>query len=138
MRFIEPEESEEGAASNRSRPLALIIEDDPDIGHLIARMLTPAAYDFLTTSSGVDGLRHARAARPDVITLDLALPDIDGLEVLARLKASVHTRDIPVIVVSIRGDETRRLAGAFAVMSKPVDRVALRKVVKDAIASHTR
>ena len=121
--------------SGRSRPLVLIIEDDPDIGHLIVRMLTPVRYDFLTTSTGVDGLRHARRSLPDVITLDLALPDMDGAEVLARLKAADETQDIPIIVVSIRGDETHQLAGAFAVMAKPVNRAELRAVVERAIAS---
>jgi CheY-like chemotaxis protein len=130
-----PSTTEFNEAASRSRPLVLIIEDDPDIGHLIVRMLTPVRYDFLTTSTGVDGLRHARQSRPDVITLDLALPDMDGSEVLARLKASDETKDIPVIVVSIRGDEAHRLAGAFAVMSKPVDRVGLRAAVERAIAS---
>ena len=135
MERSEFELSEHDDLPRRSRPLILIIEDEPDIGHLIVRMLTPVQYDFLTTSTGADGLRHARLSLPDAITLDLALPDIDGVEVLRRLKSSPTTSDIPVIVVSIRGDEAQYLAEAFAIMLKPVDRVALRQTVVDAVAS---
>jgi CheY-like chemotaxis protein len=121
--------------AERSRPLILVIEDDPDIGHLIVRMLSSARYDFLTCSTGTDGLRHARAALPDVITLDLALPDMDGVEVLRRLKSVDSTRDIPVVVISIRGDEVPQLVGAFAVLPKPVDRVGLQRAVDRALAA---
>jgi CheY-like chemotaxis protein len=114
--------------------LVLIVEDDPDNAHLIARVLTGAKYDFLVTSVGRDALQHARVAQPDAITLDLRLPDIDGLDLLAQLKATADTRDIPVIVISILADESDpRLADAFATVSKPIDRDLLRRIVGAAL-----
>ena len=125
--------------SIRSRPLVLIIEDDPDNAHLIERVLTGAKYDFLVTSVGRDALQHARVIRPDAITLDLRLPDIDGLDLLQQLKSTAETRDIPVIVVSIVADEREpRLAGAFARLPKPIDRNLLRRTVAAALREHPR
>ena len=128
-----------GSAANRSRPLVLIVEDDPDNAHLIARVLTGAKYDFLVTSVGRDALEHARTAQPDAVTLDLRLPDIDGLDLLQQLKATAETQDIPVIVVSILADESdSRLAGAFATIPKPIDRELLRRTVAAALGVHRR
>ena len=126
-----------GLESSRSRPLILIVEDDPDNAHLIARVLTGAKYDFLVTSVGRDALQHARVIQPDAITLDLRLPDIDGLDLLQQLKTTAETRDIPVIVISILADERDpRLAGAFAKLSKPIDRDLLRRTVAAALGAH--
>jgi CheY-like chemotaxis protein len=124
------------AQSQRSRPLILVIEDEGDIAHLIARVLTAAKYDFLITARGTDALRHAVEARPDVVTLDIQLDDIDGREVLRQLKEDPSTRDIPVIIVSILGDETDpAVHSAFARLSKPIDRGALRDAVARAIVT---
>ncbi len=124
--------------SRRSRPLVLIVEDDQDNAHLIARVLTGAKYDFLVTSVGRDALQHARSIRPDAITLDLRLPDIDGLDLLQQLKTTVETRDIPVIVVSILADERDpRLASAFATLPKPIDRNRLRNTVAAALGEQS-
>ena len=126
-----------GSAVSRSRPLVLIVEDDPDNAHLIARVLTGAKYDFLVTSVGRDALEHARTARPDAVTLDLRLPDIDGFDLLQQLKATAETQDIPVIVVSILADESAtRLTGAFATIPKPIDRELMRRTVAAALGVH--
>ncbi len=123
--------------TRRSRPLILIVEDDRDNAHLIARVLTGARYDFLMTAVGLDAIQHAHTVLPDVITLDLRLPDIDGLDLLVQLKAAEETRDIPVIVISILADERDiRLSGAFAALSKPIDRDLLRKTVEAAANQH--
>ncbi|HEX5165182.1 MAG TPA: response regulator [Thermomicrobiales bacterium] len=122
--------------SGRSRPLVLIVEDDRDNAHLIARVLTGEKYDFLVTSVGRDALHHARTIQPDAITLDLRLPDIDGLDLLAQLKATAETSQIPVIIVSILADERDpRLAQAFATLTKPIDRERLRETVVSALQS---
>lgn len=128
-----------GEMSTRSRPLVLIVEDDPDNAHLIARVLTGAKYDFLVTSVGRDALQHAQVSQPDVITLDLRLPDIDGLNLLEQLKLNPDTRDIPVIIVSILADESDpRLDTAFALLPKPIDRVVLRRTVAAALQAGGR
>jgi CheY-like chemotaxis protein len=128
-----------GEPSTRSRPLVLIVEDDPDNAHLIARVLTGARYDFLVTSVGRDALQHAQVSQPDVITLDLRLPDIDGLALLEQLKINPDTREIPVIIVSILADESdSRLDSAFALLPKPIDRNALRRTVAAALQAGGR
>jgi CheY-like chemotaxis protein len=128
-----------GEPSTRSRPLVLIVEDDPDNAHLIARVLTGARYDFLVTSVGRDALQHAQVSQPDVITLDLRLPDIDGLALLEQLKINPDTRDIPVVIISILADESEpRLDTAFALLPKPIDRNALRRTVLAALQAGGR
>lgn len=123
--------------SRRARPLVLIVEDDRDNAHLIARVLTGVKYDLLVTSVGVDAIQHAQTVQPDAITLDLRLPDIDGLDLLVQLKAGEDTRDIPVIVISVFADERDvRMAGAFATLSKPIDRNLLRQTVEAAVNQH--
>lgn len=129
-------DTEPGPMAPRSRPLVLIVEDDPDNAHLIARVLTGAKYDFLVTSGGRDALQHARVSQPDVITLDLRLPDISGLDLLRLLKADDATRGIPVIVISILADESDpRFTEAFALLGKPIDRDLLRRIVTAAVQS---
>jgi CheY-like chemotaxis protein len=124
--------------SPRSRPLVLVIEDEGDIAHLIARTLTAAKYDFLITTRGADAMRHAIEASPDVITLDIQLQDLDGRDVLRRLQEHPSTRDIPVVIVSVLGDEDDPFVkSAFARLSKPIDRAALRDAVARAISSRT-
>lgn len=131
---VQPGSDETVSGSLRSRPLILIVEDDRDNAHLIARVLTGAKYDFLVASVGADALQHASTVLPDAITLDLRLPDIDGLDLLDRLKTTEATRRIPVIVVSIVADERDpRLVGAFASLSKPIDRNLLRQTVEAAV-----
>ncbi|MEX1158310.1 MAG: response regulator [Thermomicrobiales bacterium] len=129
-----PNPNQTPGGADRSRPLVLIVEDDPDNAHLIARVLTGAKYDFLVTSAGRDALQHARTILPDAITLDLRLPDIDGFALLQQLQSTPETREIPIIVVSILADERDpRLSSAFATLPKPIDRVRLRKTVAAAL-----
>lgn len=118
------------------RPLVLIVEDDTSVARLIARFLTRAGYAVMVAASGEDALERARALPPAVITLDLVLPRLSGAETLAALRADVRTRDIPVIVVSVRGDEAEFEAlPVFATLTKPLDREALLRAVAAAIAS---
>jgi len=125
--------------SSRSRPLVLIVEDDRDNAHLISRVLTGAKCDVLVTSVGHDALQHARTILPDVITLDLRLPDINGLDLLEQLKETAETQEIPVIVVSIVADELDpRLVGAFATLAKPIDRIRLWQTVEAALRTQQK
>jgi CheY-like chemotaxis protein len=91
-------------------------------------------YACFTAPTGESGLRMAREMLPAVITLDLVLPDMRGTDVLRELKRVPETRDIPVIVVSIHGDEHFWLEGAFDILSKPIDREKLRAAVAEALA----
>jgi CheY-like chemotaxis protein len=115
----------------------LVVDDRPDARYSMARPLAIAGYDVRETATGRDALRLARL-RPDGIVLDLALPDMDGFEVLRRLKADPVTRDIPVILKTAvhldDGDRQRGLdAGAAAYFAVPFDPQALIEAVRGAL-----
>jgi len=105
-----------------SRPLVLVIEDDLRAAELIRTHLTGGGYRVALVASGHAGLGAARRLQPHAITLDLGLPDLDGWEVLHRLKRDPATQAIPVLVVSAREQGQLGLSlGAVDWLVKPVD-----------------
>jgi CheY-like chemotaxis protein/two-component sensor histidine kinase len=104
----------------------LVVDDSPEDATLIANYLSTEGYATLIAHSGKDALLLAETNRPFAITLDVIMPDLDGWEVLQRLKHNPATAAIPVIIVSLSEDRDTGLAlGAVGVVSKPVNRVAL-------------
>jgi threonine synthase len=93
----------------------LIVDDNPDDALLVRRLLeAKKAYRVFHATDGYTGLSEARRRRPDLIVLDLTMPNMDGFSVLQELKLDPHTRSIPVIVVSARDvtqSERERLTG---------------------------
>jgi DNA-binding response OmpR family regulator len=83
-------------------PQVLIVEDDPRIRSLMMRSLTDRDYAVTSATTGMSGLTMAVEGRPDIVLLDLGLPDIDGLEILAMLRA---VSQVPVIVTTARDDD---------------------------------
>ncbi len=99
----------------------LIVEDDPDFAAILLNMARDRGFRGVVSMQGQEALDVACALRPDAITLDLRLPDIDGWVLLDRLKHGAETRHIPVHVISALEGERRALEnGAFAVLHKPV------------------
>ena len=98
----------------------LIIDDEPQILRALRINLSARGYEVTTAATGAAALRAAAETRPDVIVLDLGLPDIDGLEVLAGLRG---WNDTPVIVLSARSDSAEKVAaldaGADDYVTKP-------------------
>jgi len=86
----------------------LVVEDDLKIQRVIARVLTNAGYQVMTSFSGQEALSRVKAETPDLVILDLWLPDIDGLEVCRDLRSK---STVPVIILSARGDEANKIAG---------------------------
>jgi len=119
-----------------SEPVVLIIEDDKSIQNFLSVSLRTNGYSVIPVKKGIDGLSLFFSNNPDVILLDLGLPDIDGVEVLRQIRES---SDVPVIVVSARGQEAEKVSaldeGADDYVTKPFNinelmarvRVALRK-----------
>lgn len=100
----------------------LVVEDEPDIAELIRYHLEGNGYEVTTVARGEEALAKAHQEKPDLITLDIRLPDIDGFEVLQRLKSDEETADIPVVIVSIVPDrEDGFRLGAVDYVVKPVD-----------------
>ncbi len=104
-----------------SFPLVLVVEDDPLAAELLIRQLDRAGFRSEIVSKGSEVVAKAAAMQPAVITLDVLLPDLDGWEVLARLKHQEATRAIPVVVISVVDNPELGLAlGAMDYFVKPV------------------
>jgi PAS domain S-box-containing protein len=115
----------------------LIVEDDRHIADLLVQHLERAGYSTLVAHRGEDALRLAREERPQLITLDIYLPDLDGFTVLERLKADPATAEIPVIIISVLADRQRGVRlGAVDVLGKPVDADRLLEVVAQYARRH--
>lgn len=123
-----------------NKPQILIVEDDPAIGNLIATTLETQNYQYHRAKTGAGAVMDALTFRPDVMLLDLGLPDMDGVDIIKKVRT---WSNLPIIVVSARsedGDKVAALdAGADDYLTKPfsVDellarlRVALRRVRYD-------
>ena len=109
----------------------LVIDDEPAVREIMQRFLTREGYRVETAASGEEGLRLARAAAPDVITLDVLMPGMDGWAVLAALKADPRLADVPVIMLTIVEEKNLGYAlGAAEYLVKPLDRDRLVEVIR--------
>lgn len=120
----------------------LVVDDEQDFNELIRHNLNPALYDVITATNGVEALNKARRFLPDVILLDLMLPDIDGLSLCEILRRQPSTADIPIVMITAMAGEIQRYnalsAGAKCFLTKPVDMRHLRESIADAVASRQR
>jgi len=89
----------------------LVIEDEPDLLQVLDYNLTQAGHSVTSVSQGYQGLELARKELPQLILLDLMLPDVSGTDVCRFLKERADTRTIPVIMVTARGEEIDRVVG---------------------------
>jgi two-component system alkaline phosphatase synthesis response regulator PhoP len=125
-----------------AKQLILIIEDDEDIRELLVYNLEKHGYEVEEVESGETGLVSADTHRPDLILLDLMLPGMDGLSVCRQLKAGKATHEIPIIIISAKGEEADIITGlelgADDYLAKPFSpnillsrvRAVLRRVVQ--------
>ncbi len=103
-------------------PRVLVVEDDPSVRGLLQTLLSTEGYDVSTASDGLAGLVEAAAVRPDLILLDLVMPDLGGGRVLEALREDPALADTPVIVVTGQVDavpDMRDLLGEASVFVKP-------------------
>jgi two-component system, OmpR family, phosphate regulon response regulator PhoB len=89
----------------------LIVEDEPDIRNLVVHHLTRDGFRCRVAASGPEALARVRTATPDLVVLDLMLPEMDGLEVCRRLRADSATAAIPIIMLTAKADEVDRVVG---------------------------
>jgi two-component system cell cycle response regulator DivK len=110
--------------ARRSAKTVLIVEDNELNMKLFHDLLDAHGYRTLQTRTGMEALKLARENRPDLILMDIQLPEVSGLEVTRWLKDDDHLRDIPVVAVTafaMKGDEERiRQGGCEAYISKPI------------------
>ncbi|MBN2296702.1 MAG: response regulator [Pirellulales bacterium] len=119
------------------RQTILVIDDDEALSDVLSRRLQSQGFDAITADSGKRGLAMVQDESPNLIVLDLRLPDMDGFEICEVLADSPETCNIPVIILSgmERPDIIRRsrLAGCFYFLRKPYDPNALLVLIKQAL-----
>ena len=114
----------------------LVAEDDLELRTAIAEYLRGEGFDVDEADNGADALDSARAEPPDILVLDLNMPDVGGVEVLADWTRNVDLRDIPVVLVSA-GPDLADVAQRFDVrasLTKPFDMDVLRAVIEQLLA----
>jgi DNA-binding response OmpR family regulator len=113
------------AANVISAGTILLVDDEPESLRVGVAMLRARGFDVLVAMNGVDGLRIARHAAPDLVLLDVRMPGLDGISVCKRLRADPVTTAIPVLFLSALGDADDRVrgfeAGAVDYVTKPFD-----------------
>jgi two-component system phosphate regulon response regulator PhoB len=92
-------------------PLVLIVEDERDLVRLLEFNLRAAGFETAAAYGGEQALQYVRQRLPDLIVLDLMLPDLSGNEVCRQLKSSPRTRPVPVLMLTARGEEVDRVVG---------------------------
>ncbi|HYR62762.1 MAG TPA: response regulator [Actinomycetota bacterium] len=110
----------------------LLVEDDPSVRELLKVLLEVEGYEIVEAKDGLEGLEKAGELKPDLMILDLMMPEVDGERVILRLRSEPATRRLPVIVVSGRYealDRCRDMIGDENVFAKPFEPVKLLKRV---------
>ncbi len=119
---------------------ALVVEDEPEIADLVKFHLEREGVDVTITRSGRRALELARKSIPDLLVLDLMLPDLDGLEVCRRLKENDERKKIPVVMLNARGSEAVIVAGiemgADDYVTKPFSPRVLMARLQNAMRKH--
>jgi len=101
------------------KPLVLIVDDFEDSRDMYGYVLSEAGFQVESAADGHEGLDKAVRSRPDIILMDLSLPDLDGWEVIRLLKDQESTRHIPVVILTAYDLPTTPLAGCDGVLIKP-------------------
>jgi DNA-binding response OmpR family regulator len=118
----------------------LVVDDEPDLVELVSFNLRAEGYEVITAANGVEALDQARAVLPDLIVLDLMMPELDGLSVCEILRRLPSTAPIPVIMLTAWKSELTRIigldTGAEDYITKPFSPRDLVTRVKNALRSH--
>lgn len=117
------------------RKRILIVEDTNTIVMVEKLMLSDKNFDIDTARNGVEGLMKVQSVKPDLVLLDIMMPEMDGIEMCRQLKSNPETKSIPVVMVTTKGEpdkvEQAFIAGCDDYVTKPIDKVELRsKVMK--------
>lgn len=120
----------------------LIVEDDLDVADMLNAYFRVQGYEIFTVNWGEDGVQACQTSRPDIVILDVRLPDIDGYEVARRLRNNRRTADIPIIFLTEKRDRSKRLQGlelgADDYITKPFDVQELRLRLRNALHRATQ
>ncbi len=107
----------------------LLVVDTMTVIMVEKMMLSGHGFEITTATNGVEGLQKAHENPPDLILLDIMMPEIDGIEICRQLKSDPETENIPVIIVTAKGEpkkvEEAFLAGCSDYITKPIDKIEL-------------
>jgi type II secretory ATPase GspE/PulE/Tfp pilus assembly ATPase PilB-like protein/DNA-binding response OmpR family regulator len=130
------------SVNRSSKVVILCIDDDHDVLNLLEKILTGAGYTVITSGDGGQGIVEAEKRPPDLILLDIMMPEIDGFRVCSRLQANLETAYIPVVfLTALDGEEDRRKAfavGAVDYLAKPVQKESLLTTVEKHLKTSIR
>ncbi len=125
-----PDQPEEPRAPSPTARSVLVVDDDRTTGFILKGMLLKAGYRVLLAPDSDSALNIARDMKPDLITVDLRMPEVDGLALVEILKHDPDTRKTPVVVISVSDDRERAIAvGADIYLSKPIDLAPLEDAI---------
>jgi CheY-like chemotaxis protein len=131
-----------GTLAARRRPMILVVDDDEFHGKLIAHILESEGYQVAYAASGGEAMRALGSTRPDLILMDFVMPDMNGIEVLKRIKADPQLTTIPVIMITGNSERdvvvNSRNAGAADFVVKPLDRSVLTAKIARALEAQAR
>jgi adenylate cyclase len=116
-----------------STPRILVVDDTPQNARLLEAMLTPRGYAVVVAASGTEGLEKVKTERPDLVLLDVLMPDINGYEVCRRIRKDVETRLLPVVMLTSSGEPEKVQAieaGADDFIIRPFQTLELLSRVK--------
>ena len=124
------------------KPKILVVEDDLDVAEMLNAFFCDQGYEVFTVNWGKDGVRSCQTVHPDLIILDIRLPDIDGYEVASLVRGDRRTAEIPIIFLTEKRNRSDRLLGleigADDYITKPFDLQELRLRVKNALKRASR
>ncbi len=135
----------------RTKPLVLVVDDEKSLVLIAQRVLQKEGFDVITANNGVEGLQQAYANLPDVIVLDIVMPEMNGYQVCQKLQANEKTCGIPIIFLSVKGnvDEKKGATieglkeineafnrGASDFLNKPVTAMELIDTINKALSFH--
>jgi len=118
----------------------LVVDDEPEIAKMIASRLGASGYDMTVANGGEEALRKVQIVKPDLIILDVVMPDLDGGEVCARLRQDEKTREIPIIFLTAlktKEDDVNlgKDIGRHTIFAKPFDPKELLGTVREMLAA---
>ena len=115
----------------------LHIEDDPNNRRLVQKLLGAAGHEVIEAECGVDGIRLAREMIPDLVLVDINIPDLDGYEVTLRLRGMPALQDVPIVAITAEGDRASTLAvGCDGFIAKPIAAAHFAQTIAEFLGGH--
>ena len=117
----------------------LLVDDEPDIRITLSRRLKANGYEIDTAENGMEALEKVKVSLPDLVILDVMLPELNGYQVCRTLREDAKTRDLPVLMLTAKAQQTDKFwgekIGVTAYLTKPVDENILIKTIDEILRS---